>query len=137
MKIYSLLRPGEPPAEEVAQSLLERLFFTSKRYDLGEVGRHMINQRLNLNIPLNVTILDKQDFVTIIKYLVSLKKGEGFVDDIDHLGNRRARTVGELLENQFSIGLSRMARTIRERMSLKDTETLTPHDLVNARDLPL
>ena len=133
MKIYSLLRPGEPPAEEVAQSLLERLFFTSKRYDLGEVGRHMINQRLKLNIPLNVTILDKQDFVTIIKYLVGLKKGEGFVDDIDHLGNRRARTVGELLENQFSIGLSRMARTIRERMSLKDTETLTPHDLVNAR----
>jgi len=133
MKIYSLLRPGEPPAEEVAQSLLERLFFTSKRYDLGEVGRHMINQRLKLNIPLDVTILDKQDFVTIIKYLVGLKKGEGFVDDIDHLGNRRARTVGELLENQFSIGLSRMARTIRERMSLKDTETLTPHDLVNAR----
>jgi DNA-directed RNA polymerase subunit beta len=133
MKIYSLLRPGEPPAEEVAQSLLERLFFTSKRYDLGEVGRHMINQRLKLNIPLNVTILDKQDFVTIIKYLVGLKGGGGFVDDIDHLGNRRCRTVGELLENQFSIGLSRMARTIRERMSLKDTETLTPHDLVNAR----
>jgi DNA-directed RNA polymerase subunit beta len=133
MKIYSLLRPGEPPTEEVAQSLLERLFFTSKRYDLGEVGRHMINRRLKLNIPLSVTILDKQDFVTIIKYLVGLKKGEGFVDDIDHLGNRRARTVGELLENQFSIGLSRMARTIRERMSLKDTETITPHDLVNAR----
>ena len=134
MKIYSLIRPGEPPTEEVAQGLLERLFFTSKRYDLGEVGRHMINQRLKLDLPLNVTILDKQDFVAIIKYLVGLKKGEGFVDDIDHLGNRRARTVGELLANQFSIGLSRMGRTIRERMSLKDTEkTLTPHDLVNAR----
>jgi DNA-directed RNA polymerase subunit beta len=133
MKIYSLLRPGEPPSEEVAQGLLERLFFTSKRYDLGEVGRHMINQRLKLKIPLDVSILDKQDFVAIITYLVGLKHGEGHVDDIDHLGNRRARTVGELLENQFSIGLSRMARTIRERMSLKDTNTLTPHDLVNAR----
>jgi DNA-directed RNA polymerase subunit beta len=133
MKIYSLLRPGEPPSEEVAQGLLERLFFTSKRYDLGEVGRHMINQRLKLIIPSDVTILDKEDFVAIIRYLVGLKRGEGYVDDIDHLGNRRARTVGELLENQFSIGLSRMARTIRERMSLKDTETITPHDLVNAR----
>ena len=133
MKMYSMLRPGEPPSEEVAQTLLEKIFFTSKRYDLGEVGRYMINQRLNLDIPLSVTILDKQDFVSIIKYLVGLAKGEGYVDDIDHLGNRRARTVGELLGNQFSIGLSRMARTIRERMSLKDTGTLTPHDLVNAR----
>ena len=133
MKMYSMLRPGEPPSEEVAQTLLEKIFFTSKRYDLGEVGRYMINQRLNLEIPLSVTILDKQDFVSIVKYLVGLAKGEGYVDDIDHLGNRRARTVGELLGNQFSIGLSRMARTIRERMSLKDTGTLTPHDLVNAR----
>jgi DNA-directed RNA polymerase subunit beta len=133
MKMYSMLRPGEPPSEEVAQTLLEKIFFTSKRYDLGEVGRYMINQRLNLEIPLSVTILDKQDFVHIIRYLVGLGKGEGYVDDIDHLGNRRARTVGELLGNQFSIGLSRMARTIRERMSLKDTGTLTPHDLVNAR----
>jgi DNA-directed RNA polymerase subunit beta len=134
MKMYSLLRPGESPSEELAQSLLEKIFFTAKRYDLGEVGRYMINHRLNLDIPLNVTILNKQDFVSIIKYLVGLAKGEGNVDDIDHLGNRRARTVGELLANQFSIGLSRMARTIRERMSLKGTETtLTPHDLVNAR----
>lgn len=133
LKMYSMLRPGEPPSEEVAQTLLEKIFFTSKRYDLGEVGRYMINQRLNLEVPLSVTILDKQDFIYIIKYLVGLGKGEGYVDDIDHLGNRRARTVGELLGNQFSIGLSRMARTIRERMSLKDTGTLTPHDLVNAR----
>jgi DNA-directed RNA polymerase subunit beta len=133
MKMYSMLRPGEPPSEEVAQTLLEKIFFTSKRYDLGEVGRYMINQRLNLDIPLSVTILDKQDFISIIRYLVGLDKGEGYVDDIDHLGNRRARTVGELLGNQFSIGLSRMARTIRERMSLKDTGTMTPHDLVNAR----
>jgi DNA-directed RNA polymerase subunit beta len=133
MKMYSLLRPGEPPTEEVAKGLLDRLFFTSKRYDLGEVGRHMIDQRLRLDVPLKKTVLDPQDFVVIVKYLVSLRNGEGYVDDIDHLGNRRARTVGELLANQFSIGLSRMARTIRERMSLKDTETLTPHDLVNAR----
>ncbi len=133
MKIYSLIRPGESPTEEVAEGLLDRLFFTSKRYDLGEVGRHMINQRLKLNLPLNLTTLHKQDFIAIIKYLVGLRKGEGFVDDIDHLGNRRARTIGELLANQFSIGLSRMARTIRERMSLKDTDTMTPHDLVNAR----
>lgn len=133
MKMYSLLRPGEPPTEDVAKGLLERLFFTSKRYDLGEVGRHMINLRLKLDIPRNQTVLDKQDFVLIVKYLVDLRRGEGQIDDIDHLGNRRVRTVGELLANQFSVGLSRMARTIRERMSLKDTDTLTPHDLVNAR----
>ena len=133
MKMYSLLKPGEPPSEEVALGLLDKIFFTTKRYDLGEVGRYMINQRLNLEIPLNVTILDKQDFLSIIKYLVGLAKGVGNVDDIDHLGNRRARTVGELLGNQFSIGLSRMGRTIRERMSLRETDTLTPHDLVNAR----
>ncbi len=133
IRIYSLLRPGEPPTPEMAQGLLTRLFFTEKRYDLGEVGRYMINQRLNLDIPLNVTILDRHDFLAIIKYLLGLRGGEGYVDDIDHLGNRRARTVGELLSNQFSIGLSRMARTIRERMSLKNSDTLTPHDLVNAR----
>jgi DNA-directed RNA polymerase subunit beta len=133
IRIYSLLRPGEPPTPEMAQGLLNRLFFTEKRYDLGEVGRYKINQRLNLNIPLNMTVLDKKDFLAIIKYLIGLRNGVGYVDDIDHLGNRRARTVGELLANQFSIGLSRMARTIRERMSLKESETITPHDLVNAR----
>jgi DNA-directed RNA polymerase subunit beta len=133
VRIYSLLRPGEPPTLEMAQGLLTRLFFTEKRYDLGEVGRYMINQRLNLNIPLTMMVLEKQDFVAIMKYLLGLRNGEGMVDDIDHLGNRRVRTVGELLANQFSIGLSRMTRTIRERMSLKDSETITPHDLVNAR----
>ncbi len=133
VKIYSLLRPGEPPTPEMAQGLLTKLFFTEKRYDLGEVGRYMINQRLDLDIPLNVTVLDKRDFLAIIKYLLGLRNGEGHVDDIDHLGNRRARTGGELLANQFSIGLSRMSRTIRERMSLKGGETITPHDLVNAR----
>ena len=133
-KIYNLLRPsGEEPTEEAAQSLLDKLFFSAKRYDLGDVGRYMINTRLGLSIPFSQTTLDRKDFLAILRYLLSLRNGEGAVDDIDHLGNRRARTVGELLSNQFSVGLSRMARTIRERMSLKDTENITPHDLVNAR----
>jgi DNA-directed RNA polymerase subunit beta len=132
-KIYAFIRPGEPPSLEVARTLFERLFFDSKRYDLGDVGRYMINQRLHLDISLSSTTLDKKDFVAIIRYLLGLRNGEGSVDDIDHLGNRRARSVGELLSNQYSIGLSRMGRTIRERMSLRDSETLTPHDLVNAR----
>ncbi|MEW5874669.1 MAG: DNA-directed RNA polymerase subunit beta [Candidatus Zixiibacteriota bacterium] len=134
-KIYSLLRPGEPPSLETAESLLERLFFNTKRYDLGEVGRYMINQRLERDAPLNQTTLDTQDFQAIVRYLIRLRNGEGFVDDIDHLGNRRARSVGELMANLFSVGLSRIARTIRERMSLKkeENEQLTPHDLVNAR----
>jgi len=132
-KIYTFLRPGEPPSLETAQTVFDRLFFDAKRYDLGEVGRYMINQRLHLDIPLSSTILDKKDFIAIIRYLLKLRNGEGSVDDIDHLGNRRARSIGELLSNQFSIGLSRMARTIRERMSLRDSESLTPHDLVNAR----
>jgi len=134
-KIYSLLRPGEPPSIETAEALLERLFFNTKRYDLGEVGRYMINQRLNRDAPLLQTVLDTEDFVAIISYIIRLRNGEGYVDDIDHLGNRRARSVGELLANLFSVGLSRIARTIRERMSLKreESESLTPHDLVNAR----
>ena len=132
-KIYTLLRPGEPPSPEMAKGLLERLFFTSKRYDLGEVGRHRINERLSLDVPLETTTLTNQDFLSITKYLLKLRNGEGTVDDIDHLGNRRVRTVGELLSTQFLIGLSRMSRTIRERMSLKNTEAITPHDLVNAR----
>jgi DNA-directed RNA polymerase subunit beta len=132
-KIYTLLRPGEPPSIEMAQGLLERLFFTAKRYDLGEVGRYKINQRLNLTLPINQITLSKKDFTAIISYLLGLRDGHGTIDDIDHLGNRRARSVGELLGNQFSIGISRLARTIKERMSLKDSNTLTPHDLVNAR----
>lgn len=132
-KVYSLLRPGEPPTMEMAEALLDKLFFNTKRYDLGEVGRYMINQRLGLDIPLETTILDIKDFLSIIKYLVGLRNGEGFVDDIDHLGNRRARTVGELLSNLFSVGLSRVAKSIRERLSLKDSDALTPQLLVNAR----
>jgi DNA-directed RNA polymerase subunit beta len=132
-KIYGLLRPGEPPSIEAAEGLLERLFFNTKRYDLGEVGRYMVNSRLGLSVPLDHTVLTPQDFESIVAYLVRLRNGDGFVDDIDHLGNRRARSVGELLANLFSVGLSRVARTIRERLSLKDTEAITPHDLVNAR----
>ena len=133
VKIYSLLRPGEPPTIEMAETLVDRLFFNSKRYDLGEVGRYMINQRLGLEIPLEKTVFDNQDFVSIATYLVGLRNDQGYTDDIDHLGNRRARTVGELLSNLFSVGLSRIARTIRERLSLKDQENVTPQLLVNAR----
>ncbi|HBC45708.1 MAG TPA: DNA-directed RNA polymerase subunit beta, partial [candidate division Zixibacteria bacterium] len=132
-KIYALIRPGDSPTVELAKDLLEKLFFNPKRYDLGEVGRYMINQRLELDVPLEETVLNRKDFLAIIRYLINLRNGFGDVDDIDHLGNRRARSVGELLANQFSVGLSRMARTIRERMSLKDQEQVSPHDLVNAR----
>ena len=132
-RIYSLIRPGDAPTIELARDLLEKLFFNPKRYDLGEVGRYMLNQRLQLDVPLEQTVLSKDDFLAIITYLIKLRNGEGYIDDIDHLGNRRARSVGELLSNQFSVGLSRMARTIRERMSLRDNEQISPHDLVNAR----
>ena len=132
-RIYNLLRPGDPPNIETARGLLERLFFNPKRYNLGDVGRHRINRRLDLDIPAESTVLHLEDFMAIIRYLLRLREGTGFTDDIDHLGNRRIRLVGELLANQFSIGLTRMSRTIRERMSLRDEDQVTPHDLVNAR----
>ncbi len=132
-RIYNLLRPGDPPNIETARGLLERLFFNPKRYNLGDVGRHRINRRLDLDIPAESTVLHLEDFMAIIRYLLQLREGTGFTDDIDHLGNRRIRLVGELLANQFSIGLTRMARTIRERMSLRDEDQVTPHGLVNAR----
>jgi len=132
-RIYSLLRPGDPPNIETARGLLERLFFNPKRYNLGDVGRHRINRRLDLDIPAESTVLHLEDFMAIIRYLLQLRQGVGFTDDIDHLGNRRIRLVGELLANQFSIGLTRMARTIKERMSIRDEDQVTPHDLVNAR----
>ena len=133
VKVYTLLRPGEPPTLEMAESFFDKLLFNNKRYDLGEVGRYMINQRMGLDIPLDKTIFDLKDFISITKYLIGLRNDVGFTDDIDHLGNRRARTVGELLSNLFSVGLSRVARTIRERLSLKDQDNLTPQLLVNAR----
>ena len=132
-RIYNLLRPGDPPNIETARGLLDRLFFNPKRYNLGDVGRYRINRRLDVGIPFESTILHLEDFMAIIRYLLQLRMGQGNTDDIDHLGNRRVRLVGELLANQFSIGLTRMARTIRERMSLRDDEQITPHDLVNAR----
>ncbi|MEK9500704.1 DNA-directed RNA polymerase subunit beta [Gemmatimonadota bacterium DH-20] len=132
--IYSLLRPGEAPNMETARTALERVFFNPKRYDLGRVGRYKINQRLNVDVPRTETVLTKQDFVAILRYLIELSEGRGFVDDIDHLGNRRVRTVGELIANQFSVGLSRMARLVKERMSINtDPEKINIDDLVNAR----
>jgi DNA-directed RNA polymerase subunit beta len=133
-QIYSLLRPGDAPNKETAKQALERLFFSPKRYDLGRVGRYKINQRLHLNTPASTTVLETQDFIAIIRYLVELAEGRGHVDDIDHLGNRRIRSVGELIANQFSVGLSRMARLVKERMSInQDSEKISLDDLVNAR----
>ncbi len=132
--IYSLLRPGEPPNIDTARTALERVFFNPKRYDLGRVGRYKINQRLQLDVPRSTTVLTKDDFVAILRYLIDLSEGIGFTDDIDHLGNRRVRTVGELIANQFSVGLSRMARLVKERMSINtDPEKVNIDDLVNAR----
>ncbi|HMF99716.1 MAG TPA: DNA-directed RNA polymerase subunit beta, partial [Gemmatimonadaceae bacterium] len=133
-QIYSLLRPGDAPNRETARQALERLFFSPKRYDLGRVGRYKINQRLGTNRPASETVLTKEDFVAIIRYLVELHEGRGYTDDIDHLGNRRIRSVGELIANQFSVGLSRMARLVKERMSINtDPEKISLDDLVNAR----
>ena len=133
-QIYSLLRPGDAPNRETARQALERLFFSPKRYDLGRVGRYKINQRLMTNRPANETVLTKEDFVAIIRYLIELHEGRGYTDDIDHLGNRRIRSVGELIANQFSVGLSRMARLVKERMSINtDPEKISLDDLVNAR----
>jgi DNA-directed RNA polymerase subunit beta len=132
--IYSLLRPGEAPNVETAREALERVFFNAKRYDLGRVGRYKINQRLGLDVPRSTTVLTRDDFVAILGYLIELSEGRGFTDDIDHLGNRRVRTVGELIANQLSVGLSRMARLVRERMSINtDPEKISIDDLVNAR----
>ncbi|MCC6964471.1 MAG: DNA-directed RNA polymerase subunit beta [candidate division Zixibacteria bacterium] len=132
-KFHALQRPGEQFTPEVASNVMEKMFFDAKRCDLGEVGRYMLNQRLKLNTPMTHNALTPDDFIKIISYLLKLRNGEGSIDDIDHLGNRRTRTVGELLENLFSVGLSRVARTIRERLSLKDTEKVAPHELINAR----
>jgi DNA-directed RNA polymerase subunit beta len=133
-QIYSLLRPGDAPNRETAKQALERLFFSPKRYDLGRVGRYKINQRLGTNRPPSETVLTRDDFVAIVRYLVELHEGRGFTDDIDHLGNRRIRSVGELIANQFSVGLSRMARLVKERMSINtDPEKISLDDLVNAR----
>jgi len=132
--IYALLRPGDAPNVETARLALERVFFNPKRYDLGRVGRYKINQRLRVDVPRETTVLTREDFVAILRYLLELSEGRGFTDDIDHLGNRRVRTVGELIANQLSVGLSRMARLVKERMSINtDPEKINIDDLVNAR----
>ncbi len=133
--IYRVLRNAEPPDEETARQVIEKLFFSEQRYDLGAVGRFKINNKLGLDIPADVRILTKQDIISIIKYLIALSNAKTDVDDIDHLSNRRVRTVGEQLSNQFGVGLARMARTIRERMNVRDNEVFTPTDLINAKTL--
>ena len=133
--IYRQLRNAEPPDEETARSIIEKLFFSEKRYDLGDVGRYRINTKLNLNVPDDVRVLTKEDITSIIKYLVELINQKAEVDDIDHLSNRRIRTVGEQLSNQFGVGLARMSRTIRERMNVRDNEVFTPTELINAKTL--
>ncbi|MCF8297283.1 MAG: DNA-directed RNA polymerase subunit beta [Saprospiraceae bacterium] len=133
--IYRQLRNAEPPDEETARTIINNLFFSDKRYDLGEVGRYKINRKLNLNTPKDVRILTKEDIIYIIKHLIELINSKADVDDIDHLSNRRVRTVGEQLHNQFGVGLARMARTIRERMNVRDNEVFTPMDLINAKTL--
>ena len=133
--IYRQLRSGEAPDLDTAEQLIEKLFFNDKRYDLGDVGRHRMNDKLKLNIPETTTVLTVQDIIEIMKYMIKLKNGTEPVDDIDHLGNRRIRTVGEQLGQQFNVGMARMARTIKERMNMRDTENFTPQDLVNARTI--
>jgi DNA-directed RNA polymerase subunit beta len=133
--IYRQLRGADAPDDETARGIIDKLFFSDKRYDLGEVGRYKINRKLNLDLPLTQKTLTKGDMIEIIKYLVRLTNGKAEIDDIDHLSNRRVRTVGEQLYAQFGVGLARMARTIRERMNVRDNEVFTPVDLINARTL--
>jgi len=134
-EIYQQIRTGEMPDPETARQVLERLFFSDKKYDLGEVGRYRLNKRLKVDVDPDIQYLTKEDVVAIVKEVIRLKEAKSQVDDIDHLSNRRVRTVGEQLGQQFSIGLARMARTIRERMNSRDAEQLTPQDLVNARTI--
>lgn len=133
--IYRQLRNAEPPDEETARGIIDKLFFSDQRYNLGEVGRYRMNKKLGLDIPMDKQVLTKEDIITIVKYLIELINSKAEVDDIDHLSNRRVRTVGEQLAAQFGIGLSRMSRTIRERMNVRDNEIFVPIDLVNAKTL--
>ncbi len=133
--IYRQLRNAEPPDEETARGIIDKLFFSDQRYNLGEVGRYRMNKKLGLDIDMDKQVLTKQDIITIIKYLIELINSKAEIDDIDHLSNRRVRTVGEQLSSQFGVGLARMARTIRERMNVRDNEVFTPIDLINAKTL--
>jgi DNA-directed RNA polymerase subunit beta len=129
------LRNAEPPDEETARGIIDKLFFSDQRYNLGEVGRYRMNKKLGLDIPMEKQVLTKEDIITIVKYLIELINAKADIDDIDHLSNRRVRTVGEQLSQQFGVGLARMARTIRERMNVRDNEVFTPIDLINAKTL--
>ncbi|MBN1793595.1 MAG: DNA-directed RNA polymerase subunit beta [Candidatus Omnitrophica bacterium] len=131
--IYRRLRPGDPPNIESAKTFLQRLFFDSKRYDFEEMGRHMLNRKLDMNVDLNQRVLDNETVLTVLKRLIRLKNGEGTIDDIDHLGNRRIRSVGEQLQNQFRIALARVERSIKERMAIYDPDTMMPHNLINSK----
>ena len=131
--VYQLLRTSEPPNLETAQKFIERIFFSPKKYDLGQVGRYRLNQQFNLNVPVEDTVLTMDDIIQVLSVLIDMRKGDRGVDDIDHLGNRRVKTVGEQLTNQFSIALSRMIRTVHERMNLRESESITPQDLINSR----
>ncbi|MGE5894060.1 MAG: DNA-directed RNA polymerase subunit beta, partial [bacterium] len=133
IEIYKKLRPGEPPTRDASQELFRGLFFDEKRYDLSPVGRIKINKRLGLAVPEDVRVLTDKDIIEIVRYILDLRTGKGEVDDIDHLGNRRIRSVGELLENQFRIGLVRMERAIKEKMTLTELDEVMPHDIVNAK----
>ena len=133
--IYRQLRNAEPPDEETARGIIDKLFFSDQRYNLGEVGRYRMNKKLGLDIPMEKQVLTKEDIITIVKYLIELINSKAEIDDIDHLSNRRVRTVGEQLSQQFGVGLARMARTIRERMNVRDNEVFTPIDLINAKTL--
>ncbi|MDE7085310.1 MAG: DNA-directed RNA polymerase subunit beta, partial [Prevotella sp.] len=133
--IYRQLRNADPADDASAREVIQNLFFSDKRYDLGDVGRYRINKKLSLNTEMDVRVLTKEDIIEIIKYLIQLINSKAAVDDIDHLSNRRVRTVGEQLSNQFSIGLARMSRTIRERMNVRDNEVFTPTDLINAKTI--
>ncbi|MCT8338431.1 DNA-directed RNA polymerase subunit beta [Flavobacteriaceae bacterium TK19130] len=133
--IYRQLRNAEPPDEETARGIINKLFFSDQRYNLGEVGRYRMNKKLGLDIDMEKQVLTKEDIITIVKYLIELINSKAEIDDIDHLSNRRVRTVGEQLSSQFGVGLARMARTIRERMNVRDNEVFTPIDLINAKTL--
>jgi DNA-directed RNA polymerase subunit beta len=133
--IYRQLRNAEPPDEDTARGIIDKLFFSDQRYNLGEVGRYRMNKKLNLEVEMDKQVLTKVDIITIVKYLIELINSKAEIDDIDHLSNRRVRTVGEQLSSQFGVGLARMARTIRERMNVRDNEVFTPIDLINAKTL--
>ena len=133
IEIFRRLRPGDPPTVKTATTLFESLFFSADRYDISAVGRLKLNHKLGLDSPLELSTLTKEDILEVVRYLIDLRNGKGSIDDIDHLGNRRVRAVGELLENQYRVGLVRMERAIKERMSLQDVDSLMPHDLINSK----